>query len=217
MRYILDDNGYIEAVSCTPFNCKNKSCKEYTGAIPANYGSVEEWATTANIKAYYLVNGNLTLDEARKAALEEEWANCSAYNILTIGLAANKSLTVSTTWAYSQLVCDTAMTKLGNKLSFSNGAIKVGSGVKRVRVSANAMTSGIANYQIVNIALNGTYLSTGYYRATNASYYGSIGLTPIILEVKEGDTISITYGTGATGTLTVAGGSCTYLTAEVIE
>ena len=73
MRYILDDNNYIEAVSCTPFNCKDKSCKEYTGAVPANYNSIEEWATTANIRAYYLVDGNLTLDAARAAELEAEW------------------------------------------------------------------------------------------------------------------------------------------------
>lgn len=217
MRYILDDNGYIEAVSCNHIECNNKGCQEYTGAVPTGYNSLAEWAEKAIIRAFKIVDGNLVFDEARATELETEWDNCSALNIMTIGLAANKNLTISTAWAYTQLVCDTAITKLGNKLSFTGGAIKVGAGVKRVRVSANAMTSGIANYQIVNIALNGTYLSTGYYRATNASYYGSIGLTPIILEVKEGDTISITYGTGATGTLTVAGGTCTYLTAEVIE
>lgn len=38
MRYILDDNGYIDSVSCTPFNCKDKSCTEYTGTIPEGYG-----------------------------------------------------------------------------------------------------------------------------------------------------------------------------------
>lgn len=38
MRYILDDNGYIDSVSCTPFECKGKGCTEYTGAIPEGYG-----------------------------------------------------------------------------------------------------------------------------------------------------------------------------------
>lgn len=217
MRYILDDLGYIEAVSCTFIECNNKGCTEYTGAIPEGYESYAQWAEEANIRAYKIVDGNLTLDTARAAELEAEWQRCTRTNIMTIGLAANKTFTVSTAWAYTKLVCDTLQLKLGNKLTFENGAIKIGEGVKYVKISANAMTNGVANYQIVNIALNGTYVSTGYYRATNASYYGTIGLTPVVIEVAEGDEISLTYGTGATGSLVIAGGTCTYLTVEVIE
>lgn len=77
MRYILDDNGYIDSVSCTPFNCKDKSCQEYTGAIPDGYSSIEEWACNANIRAYKIVSNNLTYDAARNAALEEEWSKPS--------------------------------------------------------------------------------------------------------------------------------------------
>lgn len=74
MRYILDDNGYIDSVSCTPFNCKDKSCTEYTGEIPSGYESIAEWAQNANIRAYKVVEGNLTLDEVKAAELEAEWA-----------------------------------------------------------------------------------------------------------------------------------------------
>ena len=73
MRYILDSSGYVESVSCTPFNCKDKSCKEYTGSIPSGYDSLEEWATTANIRAYKITSGNLVYDSARDAALQAEW------------------------------------------------------------------------------------------------------------------------------------------------
>ena len=73
MRYILDDNGYIDSISCTPFECKDKGCTEYTGTIPEGYSSLEEWATTANIRAYKIVNGNLTFDGARDTALQAEW------------------------------------------------------------------------------------------------------------------------------------------------
>lgn len=69
MRYILDANGYIDSVSCTPFNCKDKSCKEYTGAIPEGYDSLEDWACNANIRAYTIVDGNLTFDSAKDAEL----------------------------------------------------------------------------------------------------------------------------------------------------
>lgn len=69
MRYILDDNGYIEAVSCTEISCSNKSCTEYTGTIPSGYDSLEDWAQNANIRAYKIVNKNLTLDSAKDAEL----------------------------------------------------------------------------------------------------------------------------------------------------
>lgn len=74
MRYILDSSGYVESVSCTPFNCKDKSCTEYKGSIPSGYDSLEDWATTANIRAYKITSGNLVYDSARDAALQAEWA-----------------------------------------------------------------------------------------------------------------------------------------------
>lgn len=73
MRYILDDLGYIEAVSCTYIECSNKSCTEYTGAIPEGYESLDDWVLNANIRAYKIEDGNLVFDEARAAELEAEW------------------------------------------------------------------------------------------------------------------------------------------------
>jgi hypothetical protein len=73
MRYILDDNGYIDSVSCTPFNCKDKSCQEYTGTIPDGYLTLDEWALNANIRAYKIVDNNLVYDETKDAELKAEW------------------------------------------------------------------------------------------------------------------------------------------------
>lgn len=78
MRYILDSSGYVESVSCTPFNCKNQSCKEYTGTIPSGYDTLEEWALNANIRAYKITNNNLVYDAAKDEALQAEWANKEA-------------------------------------------------------------------------------------------------------------------------------------------
>lgn len=78
MRYILDESGYIDSVSCTPFNCKDKSCQEYTGTIPSGYDSLQEWAINANIRAYKIVDNNLVYDEAKDAELCEKWANNGA-------------------------------------------------------------------------------------------------------------------------------------------
>lgn len=76
MRYILDDDGYIYGVSSNPIECDNKGYIEYTGATPDGYDSLEIWATTANIRAYKIVDGNLVYDANRAAALEAEWTGC---------------------------------------------------------------------------------------------------------------------------------------------
>ena len=81
MRYILDDSGYIYSVSCNPIECNNKGCTGYTGSVPEGYDSIELWATTANIRAYKIVNGNLTYDADRAAALEAEWSQCGINNV----------------------------------------------------------------------------------------------------------------------------------------
>jgi hypothetical protein len=73
MKYILDDLGFIEAVSYHPIECDNKTWLEYTGAIPEGYESLDDWILNANIRAYKIVENNLTYDAARDAALEAEW------------------------------------------------------------------------------------------------------------------------------------------------
>lgn len=72
MRYILDDNGYVESVSCNHIECDFKGCTEYKGLIPLGYYSLEEWAIKGNIRAYKIVDGNLTYDPDRAAAIESE-------------------------------------------------------------------------------------------------------------------------------------------------
>lgn len=72
MRYILDDNGYVESVSCNHIECDFKGCTEYKGLIPLGYYSLEEWATKGNIRAYKIVDGTFTYDSDRAAAIESE-------------------------------------------------------------------------------------------------------------------------------------------------
>lgn len=75
MRYILDSSGYIESVSCSHIECNNKGCTQYTGSVPSGYSSLQEWATTANIRAYKISSGNLVYDATRAAELEAELNN----------------------------------------------------------------------------------------------------------------------------------------------
>ena len=71
MRYLLDNEGYIAVASSNRIECDTQRCIGYKGTIPDGYFSLEEWATTANIRAYYIdSNGNLKLDQARLETLE---------------------------------------------------------------------------------------------------------------------------------------------------
>lgn len=72
MRYELDKNNYISKVF---FGCTSGNCLEYTGAVPDGYETLEEWATTANIQAYKIVDGNLTYDATKNTELEALWNN----------------------------------------------------------------------------------------------------------------------------------------------
>lgn len=69
MRYELK-SGYIYKVF---FGCHSGSCKLYSGTIPSGYDSLEDWADNANIRAYKIVNGNLTYDSAKDATLQKEY------------------------------------------------------------------------------------------------------------------------------------------------
>ena len=83
MRYILNDSGYIQAVSFNNLlECQNKTCTEYTGEIPTGYETLAEWSENANINAYKIVEGNLTYDSEEDARLQSLWANQEASGVI---------------------------------------------------------------------------------------------------------------------------------------
>lgn len=77
MRYILDDRGYVKYCSNTYITCENKTCTSYEGTIPNGYETIEEWVQKANIRAYKIVDGNLTYDSDEDARLQEEYKKSS--------------------------------------------------------------------------------------------------------------------------------------------
>ena len=79
MRYILNDSGYIQAVSFNNLlQCQNKTCTEYTGEIPIGYENLAIWSETANINAYKIENGNLAFDSEENERLQSLWATQQA-------------------------------------------------------------------------------------------------------------------------------------------
>lgn len=102
MRYILDDSGYIYSVSCNPIECNNKGCTGYTGAVPEGYDTIEQWATTANIRAYKIVDGQLVYDANRAAELETEWSDSTCNKVLLFEGVAGAGDTINLTDDYTK-------------------------------------------------------------------------------------------------------------------
>lgn len=81
MRYILDENNYIKAVSFgSLIICDGAYCTEYTGSVPSGYSSLGEWASNAVIQAYYISAGELVYDAAKEAEIEATAAEEAEYN-----------------------------------------------------------------------------------------------------------------------------------------
>jgi hypothetical protein len=215
MRYILDDNGYIYSVSCNPIECNNKGCTGYTGATPEGYDSIELWATTANIRAYKIVDGNLVYDEARAAALEAEWAECRS-NKNYIQVRPNTDYTIQKTNTSEIVPLTYQMVKGGNKLILnSNGTITIGAGVSRIKVSssitfANVTTSTTKNLYYYLNEENARFVQS----YAPANYSTIVTIADYYIDVNEGDNFSLrTYGTAGE----VIRGTRSHLSIEVIE
>lgn len=77
MRYILNDEGYIEEIAfgVASIECKDKTCTEYTGEIPTGYASLQEWASKEidKLNAWKIIEGNLVFDNAKYLELKELW------------------------------------------------------------------------------------------------------------------------------------------------
>ena len=70
MRYILKD-GYIDEISFDAvIECKNQTCTEYTGEVPAGYDTLEEWldGEIDKLNAWKIQNGNLVFDNVKYAS-----------------------------------------------------------------------------------------------------------------------------------------------------
>lgn len=141
-------------------------------------------------------------------------------SLMTIGLGANVSHTKTT-----KVALDTVMNIIGNKFTLSNNGIKIGAGVTKVKVSANILQQATAgNLYGGYITKNGTNLASavnvGFNTITNTSSWAFFhtGISPIIIDVVEGDIIYLCSYVGATSTVTLQAyaGRAVNLTVEEI-
>ena len=107
MKYIKDSLDYIEIVSFnTDIEYEGKTCTLYTGKVPDNYNSLEEWSENALINAYKIINGDLVLDEARKKYLENKFAKEEEENTLATHKYVNDKLNLENNLVSDELATE---------------------------------------------------------------------------------------------------------------
>ena len=138
--------------------------------------------------------------------INERLDEISTKSAITIGLSANVSHTATT-----KVALDTVMNSIGDKFTLNSNGIKVGAGVTKVKVSANILQQASAvNLYGGYITKNGTNLASAVnvgfntIPRTNSWEYFHTGISPIIIDVVEGDIIYLcSYINGITATVTL--------------
>ena len=140
---------------------------------------------------------------------------------ITIGLSANVSHTATT-----KVALDIVMSSIGDKFTLSDNGIKIGAGVTKVKVSANILQQASdVNLYGGYITKNGTNLASvvnvGFNTIprTNSWEYFHTGISPIIIDVVEGDIIylcSYVKNTTSKVTLQAYAGRAVNLTVEEV-
>ena len=137
--------------------------------------------------------------------INEKLDEISTKSAITIGLSANVSHKATT-----KVALDTVMNTIGDKFTLNSNGIKIGAGVTKVKVSANILqqSSGVNLYGGY-ITKNGTNLASavnvGFNTITNTNSWAFFhtGISPIIIDVVEGDIIYLCSYVGATSTVTL--------------
>ena len=115
----------------------------------------------------------------------------------------------------------------GDKLSTSNYGVKIGKGVSKVKVSGTAwiepgLSANNSGYRWLRILKNGTSYKNVVAMAMlpeAAGMWGSPSISPILVDVKEGDSIFMAATVSVAGYCKAGdyGKASTYLTVEVVE
>ena len=138
-------------------------------------------------------------------------------NVITASLSS--SLTISNT--NEMKINFTESVSVGNKLTLSKGSVLIGKGITKVKVSGEVYFSGsLTAGDRVNTNIFKNYNKDGEEQITTSQLVvyktlGSVSSIPILIEVKEGDTIDLLARnrTSGTGTIYYVG---TNLTVEAV-
>ena len=153
--------------------------------------------------------------------INEKLDEISTKSAITIGLSANVNHK-----ATKKVALNTIMNSIGNKFTLIDNGIKIGAGVTKVKVSANILQQASdVNLYGGYITKNGTNLASAVnigfntIPRTNSWEFFHTGISPIIIDVVEGDIIylcSYVNNTTSTVTLQAYSGRAVNLTVEEV-
>ena len=221
----------------------NLLTNEYT--LPTNFGKVTSiTSTTSNLyKLLYIEDSgvekwvrlenevtvqNTTPENGEVLWIEDEDIEPVdvkiAKDIITFSKNTNQSL------AKDELIVlelNEITAQTGDKLSTSNYGVKIGKGVSKVKVSGTAwiepgLSANNSGYRWLRILKNGTSYKDVVAMAMlpeAAGMWGSPSISPILVDVKEGDSIFMAATVSVAGYCKAGdyGKASTYLTVEVVE
>lgn len=137
-------------------------------------------------------------------------------NIITAHLSADTN-TVADAYTKISLVQEC---KIGNGLTVSDGAIKVGAGVKAVRINASVVfkINGAGGNKHIRIKKGSgdTYVAWATDSGTSGKTQ-AMTITPKVINVSNGDLLSLYYYSGAANDVINAGSSGGYVTFLTVE
>jgi len=141
----------------------------------------------------------------------------SSINIIT---GTSNSGTINATSSTPTFLSMTLENSIGNKLTINDGAILIGRGVTKVKISANlnvqlhASLNGMMSFHIFK---NDTRINSNYIvQQAGQYYYISIPIPTYILNVQEGDKLSLRIDTPVNCSLHNDMYGKTQMTVEVI-
>lgn len=166
------------------------------------------------------IYSNITNINSNINTINSNITNLQEKNIMTLSLHSN--FTVQTTNEYLPLTLDFD-TKMGNRLIFQNGGIKIGAGVSKILVSAQlSFESKSARNTHLRIAKNSNnntdnVLAWRYENFSNGDI-GNLTVSPVLADVQEGDLLNLYYYCGANDVINGnAYGKRTNMTVMVVE
>lgn len=143
-------------------------------------------------------------------------------SVMTKTLSADATNLTANTYKVLPLTASaTAGTQL---IDVANGGIKIGAGVDKVLISAKMAIEGSSttDRRYLRIVLNNTLSSSGTLawssQTVTVNTIETISITPVLVNVEEGDVINLYYYTPkSTDTIKGGFGALTALTVEVVE
>lgn len=120
----------------------------------------------------------------------------------------------SKNFGQATIVMDAVVSSVGARLTLSNSGIKIGNDVSKVLISGNVFfDSSGKSYGWVSLRKNNVDTGIQAIASTSNGSYGSVSITPVILEVEENDIITL-YNNESNSN--IRGEYATYMTVQVI-